>query len=222
MATVKVTDLWYKFGRMTQDNTGVRWGFQEFLNWINEAHLQVVNKRPDAKVVTASFSCQRGTLQELPANAIRFGKVIRNMDGRKRAITAINVEWLDEQVEYWHDDTNVVSEAQHYVYDNTDPTRFYLYPPVANGTNVLASYTVAPSKITILDADIDTSTQTIHLDDTYAPAILDWVLYRAYSKDTQYAGNGSRAQGHYQAFYHGLGIKLEGDSGYSMNSADKA
>lgn len=53
----------------------------------------------------------------------------------------------------------------------------------------------------------------IKLDDIYANAILDYVLYRAYSKDAEYAANASRAALHYQAFTAALGAKTQVDAG---------
>jgi len=43
------------------------------------------------------------------------------------------------------------------------------------------------------------TTTTINLDDTYANPLLDYMLYRAYSKDAEQAGNAQRAMAHYQA-----------------------
>ncbi|MCK7581011.1 MAG: hypothetical protein MZV65_38935 [Chromatiales bacterium] len=52
----------------------------------------------------------------------------------------------------------------------------------------------------------------IKLDDIYANAILDYVLYRAYSKDAEYAANAQRAALHYQAFTNALGVKTQVDT----------
>jgi hypothetical protein len=52
----------------------------------------------------------------------------------------------------------------------------------------------------------------ITLDDIFANAILDFILYRAYSKDADYAANAGRAQGHYQAFLNSLGVKASTDA----------
>lgn len=46
---------------------------------------------------------------------------------------------------------------------------------------------------------------TITLDDIYANALLDYILYRAYSKDADYAGNSQRAISAYTAFLRSIG-----------------
>ena len=38
------------------------------------------------------------------------------------------------------------------------------------------------------------------VDDVYANALIDYVLYRAYMKDAEFAGNQQRASGHYNLF----------------------
>ena len=67
-------------------------------------------------------------------------------------------------------------------------------------------YSIAPSDITY------STTVTITLDDIYANAILDYMLYRAYQKDSEYAGNAERSMMHYQSFANGLGIKTRADA----------
>lgn len=55
-------------------------------------------------------------------------------------------------------------------------------------------------------------TGSISLDDIYANALLDYIMYRGFSKDAAYAGAGNRAAMHYQAFAMALGIKVKVES----------
>jgi len=41
---------------------------------------------------------------------------------------------------------------------------------------------------------------TLSIPDIYANAIMNYVLYMAYMKDAEYAGNAQRAGSHYQLF----------------------
>jgi hypothetical protein len=45
------------------------------------------------------------------------------------------------------------------------------------------------------------------------------MLYRAYSKDSEYAGNAQRAQNHYSAFANALGIEVQATVGIAPNPA---
>jgi hypothetical protein len=49
----------------------------------------------------------------------------------------------------------------------------------------------------------------ISLPDIYGNVLNDYILYRAYSKDSEYAGNGQRSQNHYAAFANSLGIEIK-------------
>ena len=49
----------------------------------------------------------------------------------------------------------------------------------------------------------------ISIPDIYANALLDYILYRAYSKDSEYAGNAQRAQSHYGAFVNTMGVEIK-------------
>jgi hypothetical protein len=41
--------------------------------------------------------------------------------------------------------------------------------------------------------------------------LLDYILYRSYQKDSEFAGNAQRAMMHYQSFTTALGIKTQSD-----------
>jgi len=60
--------------------------------------------------------------------------------------------------------------------------------------------------------------QMISIDDIYASALLDYILYRAYSKDADIAPSApQRAVGHYQAFLQSIIGKEQGESAYDAN-----
>ena len=52
-------------------------------------------------------------------------------------------------------------------------------------------------------------TGNISLPDIYGNVLQDYILYRAYTKDSEYAGNAQRAQAHYAAFANALGIEIK-------------
>ena len=117
---------------------------------------------------------------------------------------------LDETLPNWHETTAGTNKIEHYIYDPADPKHFYVYPKAVSGTHSLEIvYSSAPSEISI--SNFDTDTTTISLDDVYANCILDYMLYRAYQKDSEYAGNAERSMMHYQSFSNALGVKTQAD-----------
>ena len=208
MATTKVIDVIQRAQTILQDTTGTRWPEQELLNWFNDAQLAVVNRRPDANTKNTEFTAVLGTRQTLPADGLRLMKITRNLPGM--AVRSIPVNVLNDQLPNWHDDSAPADQVDHYVYDERDPKIFYLFPAPAAGVKVEMVYSTAPSAITI--ADFATDNQTLTLDDSYLNPILDFMLYRAYSKDADYAANGERATAHLQAFSMAMGDKAQSDS----------
>ena len=73
-----------------------------------------------------------------------------------------------------------------------------------------------PAQISIVNADetltSSAATVVIGIDDIYANALLDFILYRAYNKDAEFAGNATRAQIHMMAFASSLGVKSKIDA----------
>jgi len=209
MATTQVVSILKNAQTVLQDKTGTRWPLKELLGWYNLAQKAIVNNRPDAHARSISFDCALGTHQVLPADGLRLIKVTRNESGTKKAITLIEGRILDDQHIDWHDDSDPQSIVQHYIYDPRVPKEFYVYPAVQAGTSIKLSMSTAPIDVEI--ADFDTDVQTLLLDDMYVNPLLDFVLYRAYSKDIDYAGNQQRAVGHYNSFANALGIKTQSD-----------
>ena len=100
------------------------------------------------------------------------------------------------------------------VYDPVDPKNFYVYPhPSGGGHTLEIVYSASPSDITISNFSSDTT--VISLDDLYANPILDFMLYRAYQKDSEFAGDIQRYSGYLQSFQNALGIKNQVDAGTS-------
>jgi hypothetical protein len=69
-------------------------------------------------------------------------------------------------------------------------------------------YSKYPSDIAEAPA-LGSVTGELSVPDIYSNVVQDYILYRAYSKDSEYAGNAQRAQAHYGAFANALGIEIQ-------------
>ncbi len=174
--------------------------------------------RPDAKTVNEEFTPVQGSSkQTIPDAGLRLIEVTRNTaaSSNKHATRMIQRSILDDQVPAWHNASPTVN-IEHWVYDERDPKTFYLYPRPSDKARIELVYSTVPLQITIVNADETfnsaSATTVIGLDDIYANALLDFMLYRAYSKDAEYAGNANRAQSHMMAFASSLGIKSKIDA----------
>ena len=208
MATTKAVDLINRVSITLQDPTYVRWTQSELLNYLNDAQRQVVLFRPDAKAVNAPFTCANSAKQTLPADGLRLISVLRNTAGR--AITKVDRSILDVQLPTWYETVVGSDGVKHYVYDALDPKNFYVFPKPAAAHPIDIIYAMAPVDIVV--SNYTTDTQVIGIDDIYANALMDYMMYRAYQKDSEFA-NLNRAAVYYQAFTTSLGIKSQADGG---------
>lgn len=207
---VRVIDIINRAQTVLQDETNTRWSKAELLDWFNDAQLAIVNRRPDTHVEHLLVTCVAGTVQAIPPTALRLMRVLRNFTGRP--IREIDIRVLDDQIPDWHEEVGA-SRVEHFAYNPLDPKTFYLYPSPAANHKVEVICSVAPVPVAI--SDFANDTQAMSLDDCYLNPVLDWVLYRAYSKDADYTSNAERAIMHLNAFKTALGEKTEADTAVS-------
>jgi hypothetical protein len=203
-----------------QDNTSVRWPVNELVRYLNDGQREVILNRPDAMVTNATLTCVAGSKQALPSNGAKLIEVVRNAaaGSTKRAVRMVNREILDAQTPNWHNLTGTL-ETLHFMYDPRDPRVFYVYPPALTTTQLDIVYSAYPTDITEpADGAVYTAvTGNISLPDIFGNVLQDYILYRAYSKDSEYAGNSQRAQNHYAAFASALGIEVQATVGVAPN-----
>ena len=209
MATTKAVDILDRASIILQDNTNVRFPNDELLKFFNDAQKEVVLHRPDANMQNAAFTPIDGSKQTIPTSGLRLIDVVRNVGGY--AVTQIDRKILDETLPNWHNTVqNATKKVEHFIFDPADPKTFYVYPKAIEASDSLEIiYSAAPTDIAI--SNFDTDTTLISLDDIYANCILDYILYRAYQKDSEFAGNAQRSMMHYQGFANALGVKTQVD-----------
>lgn len=213
MATVKVVDLISRAEIILQDTTNVRWPALELQSWLNDSYREITNLRPDSNTQTGEFTCVVGARQVVTttfSSAIRVIDVVRNTaaTSAKGAVRLVNRQMLDDQRRNWYAETSTV-DIQHYMFDPRLPKEFLVYPPATTAARLEVVYSSVPLAHVLTEAQLTTtpSTEVIRIDDSYANAMLDYMLYRAYSKDAEYAANAQRATAHLQVFQSALGVK---------------
>lgn len=215
MATVKVVDLISRARTLLQDTTSVRWALSELQLWLNDSYRETLNLRPDSNTLTGTFTCAAGPRQVLTtgfANATRLVAVVRNVatTSNKYAVHLIDRRVLDGQRRGWYTETPSVSVEQ-YMFDARQPKEFMVYPPATTLAQLEVLYAQVPTPHTLTDEQLANSAtaEVIRIDDTFANAMLDYMLYRAYTKDSEQQGNAARAVAHFQAFQSSLGVSAQ-------------
>ena len=211
MPQVKVKDLIDRVATVLQDRANVRWSRDDLLTYLNDAQRQIVIHRPDANPVNDTFTCANQSKQSLPAEGLRLLAVNRNVGGN--AITQIKRETLDVQLPGWHE-LQATDGVENFVYDPIDPKTFYVFPVPPAEHSIEIVYSKTPE---IIAAEAE---NVVGLDDIYANAIVDYMLYSAYRKDATY-GDPMRATLYLQAFNSALGVKTQVDGALASRGAAK-
>ena len=204
-----------------QDTTGVRWPVvQEIVLWVNDAQREIALFKPDASAMNETITLVDGTKQSIPSSGNRLLGVVRNMSAASggtgaRSIRIVEREVLDAQTPTWHDPASTGDAAhgplvKHYVYDDSNPRNFYVYPGVSGNAYVEIIYSGNPSIVALGDV--------LTVPDIYANSVYNYVLYSCYMKDAEYTGNSQRAGNHYQLFMAAVTGKSQLDLVTSPNA----
>lgn len=192
---ISVSTILTNVAVILQDITNVRWSQTELLAWLNAAQREIIGYKPNASVKTAPVATVAGTRQTAPADCISILRVVRNLgaDGMTPgpAIRLVSHEIMDAQNPNWHTDPQS-GTLRHYVFDDQNPKTYYVYPPSNGNTKPEMAYCAYPADATL--------TGTISVDDIFESALMNYILYRAYLKDAEYAMNGQLATQYYGAF----------------------
>jgi len=192
------------------DASAYRWSNTDLISYINDACKLIIIKRPDANTSLSSITLAAGAVQAVPDTAYRLIDIVCNLaadDSQGRAITLIDSTVIDAFNPSWRSGTKS-STVKHYIYDPRNSRRFEVYPPVNAGAKIqakLAAYVGAASQ----------TTDTVGLRDEYMEHIVCFVLYKAYSRDMEFAGNAELAASYLSLFNGMLGDKTMADNAFA-------
>lgn len=205
MGTVTAKTIIDKASVQLIDLANIRWTRSELLDWLNDGMRQIVLIQPSASSTTVSKLLVAGTRQTLPTGGWLLLQMYRNMGTTGttpgRAIRIVSRELLDNFNPNWHTAT-AAAEVRNYIYDTQDQTAFYVYPPNTGTQYVELNYSAQPTNLT-------SETDVIPIFDIYQSSLVDYILYRACSKDAEYAPGLQLAQGYLATFVASVGGKAQ-------------
>ncbi|NML34515.1 phage adaptor protein [Paraburkholderia antibiotica] len=178
-----------------------RWTKAELIEYANDAALQITQLRALEFSQPHKLELVAGARQTLPAGGIFFSRVAGTYDAYGRVVgqpsatdsaaTRIAANWFEPIVCRTPTRDYIVRS---YSLDPDDQGAFYVDPPVPPGAKVeaLVVYTAEPEA-----AGKDGA---LGVPGVYHNAVIEWMLYRAYSKDTESATDATRASEHLKLF----------------------
>lgn len=215
---MKASEIMNRASRILLDEDYTRWTMTELADWLTDALREVALQVPTATARNMVLNLVEGTFQTLPDTCQQLLRVVRNVDVvgdsrvGKRVVTIVDRNALDAENPDWHDGNYVRFKpyARHFVFDETDPLTFYVWPGNDGTGHLEAVVSVIPTAVKAdANADpesLDSYSMELDVLDVYANLILDYTLYRAYCKDSQNGGAAQRAALYYQQFSQALGI----------------
>jgi hypothetical protein len=189
------------------DETGVRFPAGELVRWLNAAQLALAEKRPDAYTKSAAVALVVGVQQALPAEALKLIDIKANASGAP--VRHVDRVGIDAALPSWRQSTGVTT-IRNWMHDPRDPLVFEVYPPAALGASLQVVYAVTPTPVAAPSGDqFDDVTGDVAVSASFKNALLDAVLYRAFSKDAEHPANNARSMAHYEAFLRAIGEELQ-------------
>lgn len=178
------------------DEGGDTWGRAELRNLLTDAQRELVGLRPEVYTVTEAVQLEPGVRQQVPQGGVWLVDVPRSLgkDGKtpRRTMRRVARADLDAADPDWPTKTPRI-EAVNWALDDRDPRRWWVYPPQPDPAGyVELVYTPNPPAVGEEEGEIA-------LEEIYAPALLDYVLSWALTKESD-AQQSSKAQQHYQRF----------------------
>lgn len=209
-----VLDVILSASRTLIDPDHVRWTLPELLDHLNDAVRTIVAVKPNAKTDTVTLTLASGTLQTLPDEYTILSRVTRNLTtahtapggpvGGEAIRMVAGREKMDAFFPGWQSNAALFSSnVKHVIYDDADLRHFYVIPGNDGSGMIEAVVGVMPPAIVLLGGDPDaeaTYNVAAPLSDLYRTPIVDYVCFRAFSKDQGIQASESRASKHFQAF----------------------
>ena len=203
MGTVTAKAIIDKAATQLIDLPAVRWTRSELLGWLNDGFRQIVIMQPTATNTVVVQKLSVGTRQSLPPDGWLLLNVVRNMGTTGttpgRAIRVISRELLNGFNPDWHSDA-ASAVTKNFIYDLQDQTAFWVYPPSTGTGYIEYNYSRQP-------ADLTSEAQVIPMFDIYQQPLTDYILYRACSKDAEYAPGLELAKAYLATFMASVGVK---------------
>jgi hypothetical protein len=202
---VQIADVQSRCGTLLNDAGHRHWTNLEIAAWAADAQKEIAQVKPTAVAVTASINLDQGAKQTLPADGVCLLDVLGNTDGA--GVRVVSRELLNSQVPNWQmgKQSKVI---RHVMFDQAMQTVFYVYPPAAPGSSLDIVYASLPTN------------GSLTLDQVWLPTVINYVMYRAYAKDAEFAGNAALATAYYQAFIATLNGKSQAESASNINLAN--
>jgi len=173
------------------------WTESILLGYLNQAMKALCRVVPEEFTIVERVAAAAGAQQAVPANCMRLITVIASVyGGVVRGLTRFDRSYMDAIYPLWYNAD--ASQPRQFAHDQAvNSDTYWLYPPAPTSTSVDLEYVRVPADLDLADA--------LPVDDTFVPALVEYVLFRAYAEDKIHDGSDARAALHFQMFLTAVG-----------------
>lgn len=184
-------------GLIQDTQTPYRYTDPVLLGYVNQTLKRMAMIRPDLFVKIGDVATDADSaIQSMPADSIRMVEIFRVKGGN--ALTEVNRDVFDQTYPNWANETS--GSPVNFMRHIRNANKYFVYPPPAEGTILVAEYAAIPPDYALDDTVAD-------LIDAYFPVVVDGTIYLAESIDNEHVNSG-RAKLFYDSFTQALGTSL--------------
>jgi len=203
------TSCGYELNDLEPGNEHVRWTLPELAEYLTGAIAQVAALKPTLYTSFVPLRLAGGSVQSVPAAYSELVDVLYNLNADGSQGEFVSQSSLSAARALGRPSCAITRNGGYgvrsYSVHPENDTYFYVDPPVPNVSPLPAVWALvrlAPNKITgPTDAVIMANTTP----ETYREALKDWMLYRAFAKDSESSDSFQKSQAHYKAFMQYVG-----------------
>lgn len=177
--------------------TDYRYSDADMVDYANSALGAIALHRPDLFSTIGTIPVTAATtIQSAPAGSLRIMEVFRINAGR--VVKECLHDDLDMYNVNWHNDA--AGPTVNWIRHPRDPNKFFVYPQVDAATAIVGlfgQWAASPAIVTAASA--------IPIPDAYKPVIVEYLVWRAESRDDEYVSS-PRAVLFLEAFKASLGV----------------
>lgn len=211
----KVADiLWEVAGLLNDREPGfeyVRWTKADLLEFMNDGIMQAYLVRPQLFTHNETFNLVPGALQTVP-DGCQMQKLLAT-DGVAKPARTIDYEMYSVYAGFECGCLCGPYQVDGVVQNPSDPNGFYVDPPVPNDGKTHTATIMCLGEPKEVSAVYDANGNIVGFDPETAPmkgklhnAVVEWMLYRAFSIDIESQPSDAKMRFHLRHFYEMLGL----------------
>jgi hypothetical protein len=186
----------------------VRWTEAELADYLTGGIAQLAALKPTLFTLFNAIQLGPGTVQSVPGEFTELIDVLYNLnpDGTQGERIVLASFTAARAMGRFSCVDNSPYQVRSVTIHPDNDTYFYVDPPVPELGPFPAVWALVRLGPTIIRSATDAVTMANTTPETYREPLKDWMLYRAFAKDTESVNSNELSQAHYKAFIQFLGV----------------